>query len=511
MKHNVEAGTNFIINLYESVAGSEKDFFSGRAKQLSAEWMKEVFFETDNNVDAWEMFFGRIKAYEIELEKTDDKTKSSILQTIKIVTEILSIMKYQIVVEKRKIFCINDFIYNKDAQLFMVNSRQYESKLTPYISGLWGAINAAMMGKEDTKEHLILHVMDEFLTMKLDDATRKSLLTLTRSKGGCNVISQQYLPKDEKLIQDLDSSRYALITFNINDDFTIEKVAKKLSEVELLTATTAIRDEDEDKDMQVQGQGMVAGIDFAKKAITSPFGSGKKNRLTYTLSKSELAYTQQLQSMPKYHHLTFIPSEEIKTVAEEESLRFFNLMTFGYDEEMQNLAEENPFLEKDSGILYLGYTPISTMDFKNKHFEAWDMKEYYIDSINASKQIKEESKMSEADIFAIWLNTMLGNGETENYGLNDEDMKELFKPFAQDEEKVTSVIEKHDKAERIKMAEKLFEFMAKGENTATYNFCKQNDLIGAIPDALYAEEEEGATEEEPEEDREEGEDIWKDS
>lgn len=46
------------------------------------------------------MFFGKIKEYETELEKKDDKTKSSILQTIQIALEILSIMYYQIVVEK---------------------------------------------------------------------------------------------------------------------------------------------------------------------------------------------------------------------------------------------------------------------------------------------------------------------------------------------------------------------------------------------------------------------------
>ena len=104
MKTNIEAGSSFINNLFVSIAGNEKDFFNASAKMKTNNWLQESFFSTNNNIEAWEMFFKKIKNYENEIKLTDNKTQSSIYATIEIALDILYIMHYQIVVEKRKTF-----------------------------------------------------------------------------------------------------------------------------------------------------------------------------------------------------------------------------------------------------------------------------------------------------------------------------------------------------------------------------------------------------------------------
>ncbi|MFW2528537.1 type IV secretion system DNA-binding domain-containing protein, partial [Aliarcobacter butzleri] len=482
MKHNIEAGTNFVNNLFQSIAGDDKDFFIGRAKQLTAQWIQEAYFSTDNNIDAWEMFFIRIKSYEKKLEEEDDRTKSSILQTILIALEILSIMRYQIVIEKRKIFCINEFIYETDTQLFLVNNKQYEAKLTPYLVGLWGAINSAIMCKPDIPEeeenpHLILFVLDEGLSVPIDEATRKSMLTLTRSKGACNIILGQYLNNNEKLIQDIDSSRYALVTFNINDDFTLEKVSKKFASAEMLSVTAS----PQVKDNQENGQQDNIGI----SAINEILSKGKnQDNFTYSLGNTEVIALQQLQSMPKYHHLTFIPSEEVKTLNSEDSLRNFKLLAFGYEDLMKDIAvSNNEFLSRESGILYLGYTPQSSLNFNNPPFVQWNMEDYYKDSLkeNASTKISLDEKTA----FTHYMNIAFAETQekAEEYIINNDlvsfDIDHIFIEVEENSEKILQLMAKYSEEERYELMDMFFD-IPKDDIEKKYEFCKTHDLIGAI-------------------------------
>lgn len=481
MKHNIEAGTNFVNNLFQSIAGDDKDFFIGRAKQLTAQWIQEAYFSTSNNIESWEMFFTRIKAYEKELEEKDDKTKSSILQTILIALEILSIMRYQIVIEQRKIFCINEFIYETDTQLFLVNNKQYEAKLTPYLVGLWGAINSAIMSKPDIPEeeenpHLILFVLDEYLNLKLDEATRKSMLTLTRSKGACNIIAGQYLINDEKLIQDLDSSRYALITFSINDDFTLEKVSKKLASAEMLSVTSSPQVQQQ----QQNGQPDMVGL----SALNEIMGSKGKHQdnFTYSLGNTEVIALQQLQSMPKYHHLTFIPSEEVKVLNSEDSLRNFKLLAFGYEDLMKDIAvNNNEFLSRESGILYLGYTPQATLNYNNPHFTQWDMENYYKDSLTSSSKVK----LDEQTAFIHYMNIAFSETKenAEKYiidnGLQHLDIDFVFSEVEENAEKILHLMSKYSEEERYELMDKFFD-IPREDLEAKYEFCKAHELIGAI-------------------------------
>lgn len=485
MNTNIEAGTTFINNLYESLAGTEKDFFSGRAKQLSAQWLQEAYYATDDNIAAWDMFFGKIKAYEDELKAQDDRTKSSILQTIQIALEILSVMHYQVTIERRETFTFYDFVRAQGVQLFFVNSKQYEAKLTPYLNGLAAAYINTVMAKEDTKDHLILNIFDEFLTMKVDVATRKTLLTATRSKGFCNVLAAQYLINDEKLIQDLDSSRYALITFAINDKFTLNNVISKMSEAEAQVASSSPQQKQE---QQIQGDGSTgAGIGAAFQifgGVLSAFG--KKNNISYSLGMTKVILEQQLQSMPKYHHLTFIPSEEVKVIEDLDAQRFFKLMLYGYDKLMGEVAAGQDFLAKDSGVLYLGYTPPASIESKGQDFVVWDMKPYYLHRGAKVPNVSVQQEIfSEKTQFIHYMNVKFASTVEDakvymqKHNLDAVDIDKTFTAVEENPDKVMKLISKYSEQQRYDLMEQFFDIPFE-DLDAKYEFCKQHDLIGAI-------------------------------
>lgn len=490
MKYNIQAGVNFTNNLYEAIAGKDKDFFSGSALQLTEDWIKEAYFDTDNNIDAWNMFFSKMKNYEEELEKKENKTKDSILQTIKITVKILEMMHYQIVIEKRKIFCIHEFVRAQDTQLFLANNEQFAATASPYISGIWGAINGAIMGKADTKEHLILNVMDEFLTMPLDKKTRDSFLMKTRSKGACNIIAAQYLPEDKDLVQSVSSSIYALVVSQINDDFTKAVVSKIVGKAEILTKNRAPRGQNGAKGASGQGiGGMISGI----KTITAA-GPGDEGDYTHSLTHTELVYYKELQSMPPYHHITIITSEEVKSVGKDEIKKFMRLLVFGYEKVMMDIAEENPYLEKEVGLLYLGYSPLATLNYGNPHFVPWDMGDYYRIRINNKKQIEVDSKMDERTAFKHFLSIRFAENEEiaktyiKENRLENQKLNELFEDVSEDKEKVTHFLEKYSDEERYQLIDQFFDIPL-SDLDAKYDFCKENGLIGSILGAFVFSDE----------------------
>lgn len=477
MNYNVEAGTAFVNNLFETIQGSEKDFFSASAKMKVAIWLQESYFSTNDNLEAWELFFSKIKDFENEIKETEDKTNSSIFATIQIALEILTIMHYQIVIEKRKTFTFEDYVNSQDIQLFLVNNKQYETKLTPYLNGLTATYINTIMGKDDTKEHLILNVFDEFLTMKIDEATRKTLLTATRSKGFCNVLMSQYLISDEKLIQDLDSSRYALITFNVNDDFTINHITKKFAEAEGLVTSTNTSPKNQQNNGSTESTGAL--LSFA-----SEMGASQTDKSTSrSLGESKVITAQQLQSMPKYHHLTFIPSEEVSVIdTDNEKNALFKLMIFGYEKLMVNLAKRNDYLSKESGVLYLGYTPQSTLSFDNDSFVKWEMKKYY--QFGSDKTTKQEQIFeNEKEEFIHYLNVKFADTvENATKYINDNNLekyslKQMFENVEENSIKVNELMKKHSEQERYDLMELFFE---KETHEDKYEFCKEHNLIGCI-------------------------------
>ncbi len=487
MKYNAEAGTAFIENLFEALQGKEKDFFNASAKIKTTAWLKESYFATNNSKDAWEMFFQKIKKYEEKIKETDDKTQSSILATIQIALDTLYLMYYQIVVEKRKTFTLYEYVRSENKQLFFLNNPQFETKSIGYMTGVQAAYLIAATSKTQDeildKKHLILNVFDEFLSMqnRLDDPSIKILLTKIRKFLFCNILMAQYLPKDEKLIQDIDSSRYAMITFNINDDYTLEQVSKKLADQECLMLSNSPKQEKQDEALGV----------YFKFLTMSPIGElisprNKKN-ISSSLSNTKVMLAQQLQSMPKYHHLTFIPSEETQVLNKEDIDRFFKLMAFGYEDLIEEtIKDDEGFLSRESGILYLGYTPQSKLTYNNKSFVNWDMKNYYKFMIKkAEKEDEENIFKDEKEEFIHYLNMKFSNSTEDakkyalEHNLDKFNINKIFANVEENPQKIEMLKLKYSEEERYELMEQFFEIDS-SDLDAKYEFCKKHDLIGGI-------------------------------
>ena len=473
MKHNIEASSVFISNLFESIAGKEKDFFIGKAKQLISTWAKQAYFESaGNSHEAWEIFFDKINMNEIEVG--DDRTKSSVAQTISIAMEILEILKFQITVEDRKTFSLAEFVEAKDVQMFLANDKRFETKLTPYLNGITSALTNAMMSKEDTKEHLVLNVLDEFLTMRLDEATRKTMMTATRSKGACNVIGIQNLIHDDKLVQELDSSRYAMIVFRINDDYTIEKISKKLGSQEMLTLSASPK---------MDGN-KGAGLDGALGVIKTLMPGKNKNSHNYSMNSVATVLPQHLQSMPEYHHLTFIPGEEIIALDKAEELEYLKLFLYGYDEDLEHASlDKERVLERNSGILYLGYTPQATLDLEEPHTIDWDMEEYYAAKTKRDEITKRLGNIDERTAFMHYDSVQYAESgkAASDYILQNNlvgiDLDLLFRKFRPNEISKKRALERFTKEEVAILVDKYYSFETNDER---YDLLENNELFGAI-------------------------------
>ncbi len=474
MQENIEAGSVFISNLFEEISGKEKDFFSGRAKQLTSIWCQEAFYESaGDSHEAWEIFFDKISKYETEIE--GDKTKSSIMQTINIATEILGIMKYQITVEKRKTFSLAEFVIAKDVQMFLSNDKRYAAKLTPYLNGIWASLTNAMMAKKDTKEHLVLNVLDEFLTMGIDENTRKTMMTATRSKGAANLIGIQNLVNDDKLVQELDSSRYAMIVFRINDDYTIKKVLDKLGNQEMLTLSASPKNDN---------SGGKEGLSGVKNMLGSLTPEGKKNTHNFSMNSVPTILSQQLQSMPEFHHITFIPGEDIIALDAAEELEYFKLFMYEYDEDLKEAStDKERVLERNSGILYLGYTPQATLDLGQEHTVDWDMEDYYAAKNKMDDFKKRMGSIDERTAFVHYNKVHFAESGKEaqeymvNNGLVGVDRDLLFRKFNPNIISKKRAMERFTLEELSLLVDRYYEME---DADKMFDLLEDNELFGAI-------------------------------
>ncbi len=481
MQHNPQSATAFTNNIFESVAGQDKDFFAGRAKQLVSEWFESSFYESKNdNKKAWSLFFEKINRYTKQAKEADDKTALSVAQTISIMTSMLKTMKHLIVDENKATFTFYDFVRSEEKQkLFFANRDEYKSTLSVYLAGLTGVYIDSVMSKpdDDKREHLILNIFDEFLTMKIDTATRETLLTATRSKSFCNILSAQFLTKKDEILQQLNSSYYLLVCFSINDSFTLEQVSSKLAEAEYMQISSnekapvqnggGIKQGDDAKagatNMLVSGGGSGIG------AIAGIFGGGTTK--SYSVTQSKMLITQQLQSMPKYSHICFIPSEDILELPKLEEKSAFKAMIFKNDEDLKFLTKDTDFIQKSTSILILAKSDFQDMQKVADSFIAKD--------INSSIQMMKE-ETAEQQLFKHYMNVKFLDEKNAIAYIKENDLEnasDIFTAYEADEKAIARVSEKYSNEELKAICE---EFYAVETLDKQYDIIKKYQLKGAM-------------------------------
>lgn len=280
LKDNAQVAIAFISALVFSASGKDAkvDVWVSSASDLIKQWLFDAHFEaTDaSDVQKWQSFFSKKAAYEAASQ--NDKTKASVLLSAKLCLEIFELIAHH---ANKPAFTIKQFLNKQDTKLFLLNNQAYSAALDPYFSAFVTAFVSVQLGRPDTKTDLTLYLLDEYYSFHLKDETERALLTAIRSKGGCCMLGMQYQRLDDRSKQQLlDSSRFALVCFNLNDGATIDHLC----------------------------QNIFGSVEFQSKKVSK---NGKQTTVTTENHKQLFITPSQLQTMPPYHHLTYIPSEKI--------------------------------------------------------------------------------------------------------------------------------------------------------------------------------------------------------
>ena len=272
----IESFVNNLMNTHTE----EKDFFTGSAKKVVINMFMQVHYMHQDATpqEKWRELNKLIKEY--GEQGADDKTKSSIYQTMELIIDLFEFFEYQSGLEGVKQFSFSEFL-SGNGTLFLLNNPSVSKKLNPLFTSFVGLLIEKLLSREDTKEDLSLLLLDEYLSLNFEKETRLKLLTQIRSKGGCTILGLQFMPKkDKEHEQLLDSSCYGTIIFKLNDNETIKHIIESMGEIEYIS-------------------------------YQESENGGKASSFTKSTKNKKFLTTEHLQSMPQYTHLSLFLGEPI--------------------------------------------------------------------------------------------------------------------------------------------------------------------------------------------------------
>ncbi len=275
----------FMTNLFNSLAGDKKDFFSANSKDHYMQIFSEINFKLNkSSKEKMAIFIKELKKYFDSALNSGRTSEADIASTMKITYEFFDYLNF-CMQNGAKTFTIREFLNTKNRKLFLLSRDDQKSKLTPFYTGFLAAFSAVILSKPDNEEDLTLFVLDEYLSFakNLDEETLEGLHIRIRSKGGCLLPGVQFFPsgKDEHLTQKILNSSTFFFLFEGIDLFTLEKINKTVGKVRYKKEN----------------------IDTAKKRF--------ENTAFHT-EEADLSNTAIMQSLAEnFEHITFIPSKKI--------------------------------------------------------------------------------------------------------------------------------------------------------------------------------------------------------
>jgi len=428
----------FFENFANSIMGDKKDYFSSTSNRLYNELAQKIktSYKSASNSEKWLLFIKSIKDLFAEMEDGTQNSRKDVKGTMESIIEPLEIMAWQMQNQDQKQFIIKDFFKKKNqCKLFLDNIPEHEKSLTPLFAAFTACLSQVHTSLPDSKTDFTLYALDEYLSLAniMDEPSKKRLHTLIRSKGGIMIPGIQYIPKNDKKMQQLlTSSAYAWLIFSGIDDETIDLIKKTVGEVEYY---------------------------YQEKNIS--YNGSKKNKSYSTKnSKDVVIYSELINGLgEKYDHITFLPNHkyiykgytpqtELKTRAK-----------------LQVPADLTPFYE----MKYANDKPKE--DIKNLTF-----KDLFKD--------KPLSKVDEYSLFKKFLNArkqgeeMIKNFKKE-HKLMQVNLELLFQKYLPNDR----ILESKMKAYSIKERFKLFGEWNKieGDTEKELEFIEKYQLFGALP------------------------------
>jgi hypothetical protein len=332
---------SFLKNLIDSQIQKE-DSFSSSAVNILKEYFMDIHFsaKTKSSIEKWRILLDKIDTY--RKQSAGKPTEGSIYSTMALAIETLRLLAFIATTNPKKQFSIRYFLSSSGSKLFLLNNPAYSASLNALFVGFLSVITEALLSQPDTTANLSLLVLDEFLSLKFNQETKTKVLTQIRSKGGALLLGAQFLPKENKLEQQLlDSSRFALIFFRLSDIETINHIQEMFGEIEYMHYGQSI------------SEGESSNFGFGSGGFNIGSGHSEGTSINKSLQKRKFIKPEMLQSMPQYHHITFIPEDK---------------------------------------IIYLGYTPLVQLEKVNRAFVQRDLALFYQKPFNVVDDVSLQEK-----------------------------------------------------------------------------------------------------------------------
>lgn len=322
MRSNEALVVSFIQNLIVSQV-KESDFWTTSASKLLSDSIMRVHFTFGaklTSAEKWEKLLNLLDEYKSSIE--NDKTKQSIWQTLELGLEYINLLAFQTKkANKKDLFSIYNWCSTENSRLFLLNNASYSKKLNPYFTGFLACVIEVLLSKPDTKTDLTLLLLDEYLSLKLDESVRLKLMTQIRSKGGCCVLGVQYLDaNDKKQKQLIGSSTFAKVLFNVADDETVQSFVNAYGSVEW------------EKEKVSTSNSKSGGNSMMNKSSSTSTTYSTEDKSTHFITH------EMIKGLSNFRHITFID---------------------------------------ELGIYYVGYTKQANLIKLNSHFDKRDLQEFY--------------------------------------------------------------------------------------------------------------------------------------
>ncbi|MBU0626060.1 type IV secretion system DNA-binding domain-containing protein [Patescibacteria group bacterium] len=287
-EHSEQVIDIFMTNLFSSIAGNKKDFFSASSKQRYMDIFNEIAYKVTwkNPKEKMQLFIDQLHIYFSKAQDLSQNSEKDIISTMRLTFDFFEYLNFCIQQEDVKTFTINEFLDSKNSKLILLDREEYKGVLIPFFTGFIATFNAILLSREDNKEDLTLLAIDEYLTFakNIDETTLEGMHTRLRSKGGCLLPGVQYFPRNnnDELTQKLLNSATYWFIFQGIDEYTLDKINKTIGKVRYQKTS------DE----------------------TSP--NKKYEGQTAQTLEQELINPSIIQELGRqYEHITFIPSRKI--------------------------------------------------------------------------------------------------------------------------------------------------------------------------------------------------------
>ena len=439
MSENEGIIKTFFENYSNAVQGDKKDFFSAASMRLYNEMAQKIRTQyTDaSSAEKWMLLIKAVKDLFAEMESGTQNSKKDIKGTMEAILEPLEIMAWKIQDPKQKKFVIKDFFNKKNQTRLILDSiPEYEKSLTPLFAAFTACMSQVHTSLPDTKTDFTLYALDEYLSFAqiMDEPSKKRLHTLIRSKGGILMPAVQYIPKDDKKLQQLlTSSAYAWVYFSVIEDETINLLKNSIGETE-----------------------------YTYQDVNESYQKGGKSK-SYTTKqdKYHIINNHLLNGLgDKYEHITYIPNNQV--------------VYKGYTPQ----ADLKPIAAKQVEADLSGFYAIK---YSNENEPKADLKNLTFADLFKAKPL---TKVEE---FRLWKKFELARDKGEDAiksfkkdnKLEVVNLEFLFQKYMEDKQVIQNKMKSYSPSERFELFQ---EYNAvKGDDEKEIAFIEQHDLFGALP------------------------------